>query len=193
MSAKNFKNFSQWKKIRLQVSKSGVFWRKKNQNPHGQQALLLKPRVKQSAPISRKSRSEALFFETTSKAKCPDKPTKRRSEMVKRCSANLLKTWFIIRLKYKFLLHLAVLREKFSIGKYSNFNFQKWGYARNQVEIENLPHLAVLGKTFSIGNIFNFNFQNCGYFGSNSVQIIGAISNFTSRRRRGYRMGNRRF
>ena len=52
MSAKNFKNFFKWKKIQLQVSKSGVFSEKKIKIPLGRRP----------------------FFESKSEAKCPEKP-----------------------------------------------------------------------------------------------------------------------
>ena len=52
ISAKNFKNFFKWKKIQLQVSKSGVFSEKKIKIPLGRRP----------------------FFESKSEAKCPEKP-----------------------------------------------------------------------------------------------------------------------
>ena len=52
ISAKNFKNFFKWKKIQLKISKSGVFLEKKNE-------ILIGRRP---------------FFESTSEAKCPEKP-----------------------------------------------------------------------------------------------------------------------
>ena len=52
ISAKNFKKYFKWKKIQLKVSKSGVFEKKKSQS----------------------QLVAGTFFETTSEAKCPEKP-----------------------------------------------------------------------------------------------------------------------
>ena len=113
---------------------------------------------------------------------------------------NSFETSLIISLKKDNFRILAVLRKTFSIGKYSNFKFQKSGnFGSNSLwEIggfgdqkmfrksfetsliislkkDNLRILAVLRKTFSIGKYSNFKFQKSGNFGSNSLWEIGAF------------------
>merc|ERR1712168_1475589 len=58
------KTFFYWKKIQLQFSKSGIFWKKKIKTPPGSRHFFLRKKIKYHQ-VAR------TFFETTSEAKCP--------------------------------------------------------------------------------------------------------------------------
>ena len=114
--SKNFKNFFNWKKIQLQVSKSGVFSEKKIKIP-----LVRRP-----------------FFESKSEAKCPEKPLANFEKLLVMTSLPpslpkkfLWFLWKFTEMKFrwkKFAVFWKILKNLFFCGKKSNFNFQNRGY-----------------------------------------------------------------
>ena len=70
ISAKNFKNFFKWKKIQLEFSKSGIFWKKKFKIPIGRRHFLWNHERSEVPPASLARSVLKPCAETTSEARC---------------------------------------------------------------------------------------------------------------------------